>query len=222
MITIPDRNNRAVWHRGSIKVLEISGHIENTPRPDRTESKIIRDTTVRLGRAFGQGDRTDNRPGQGKTPQERHLKDHLIGSVPHLLIYVKSLGINVTDAFHLAQILKEVSEPRGKILEITIIHRDTDLVQKQSAVRLGAELRELSNGNHTHTRDTAVLHIGVNMITLPHVAEHLMYHITRLTSPLFAEDKGKLVRVVILPSQIRTNQGKTKKNGNQQQHTSRY
>ena len=38
-----------------------------------------------------EGDGADNRTGQGETTQERHLKNHLVGGIPHLFVHVKSL-----------------------------------------------------------------------------------------------------------------------------------
>ena len=180
MRTIPNRDDRTVRHGGGIKIFKIPWHIENTPGKNRTKAKIVRDTAIGLGRAFSQGNGTDDGPGQGETAKERHLENHLIRGVPYLLIHIKSLGIDVTDAFHLAQVLEEIPEARGEVLKITIVHGYAHLIQKKGAVRLRPEGGKLSHRHKPDARNTAVLHISINMKASLHITKHLMNHIAGL------------------------------------------
>lgn len=202
MVAVTNGKQRPIRHRGGIKILEIPGHIENTPCPDRTEAQVVRDPTISLRSTLGKGNTPDNRPGQTETSQERHLKHHLISGVPHLLVHVKRLGIEVAHALHLPKVLKEVPEARRKILEIAVIHRHAHLVQEKGAVRLRPEGGEHVHRDNTHTRYPAVRHIGIYMVATAHIAEHLMHHIAGLPRTLLPKDEGELVRIVVLVGKV--------------------
>lgn len=70
MVAIANGQNRPVRHGSGIKILEVPGHIEDTPGPNGAEAKVIRNPAVCLGGALGQGDGADDGPGQGETAQE--------------------------------------------------------------------------------------------------------------------------------------------------------
>lgn len=145
MVAIANGQNRPVRHGSGIKILEVPGHIEDTPGPNGAEAKVIRNPAVCLGGALGQGDGADDGPGQGETAQEGHLQNHLVRGVPHLLVHVKGLGVDVTHAFHLSQILEEIPQTGREILEVAVVHGNPHLIQKQGAVRLWPE-----GGKHIH------------------------------------------------------------------------
>lgn len=202
MITVADREQRPIRHRRSIKIFEVPGHIENTPFPNSTKAEIISNPAVCLGGALGKGDGADNRTGQGETTQERHLKNHLVGGIPHLFVHVKSLGIQITHTLHLSKVLEEIPQAGREALEIAVVHGNAHLIQEQGAVGLWPEAGKHVHRNDTYTGNPAVCHISVDMVAALHVTEHLMNHVTGLTGPLFTEDEGKLIGVIVLLSQV--------------------
>lgn len=202
MVTVADGEQRPIRHGGGIKIFEIPGHIEDTPCPDRTKAQVVRDPAVSLGGTLSKGNTADDRPGQAEASQERHLEHHLVGGVPHLLVHVKRLGIEITHALHLPQVLKEVPEAGREILEIAVVHGHAHLVQEKGAFRLRPEGGEHVHRDNAHTRYAAVRHIGIYMVATAHIAEHLMYHIAGLPRPLLPKDEGELVRVVVLVGKV--------------------
>lgn len=83
VFTIPDRDHGTVRHGGCIKILEISGHVEDTPCPDGAKAEIISYAAVCLRCAFSEGYAPNDGPGQREASQERHLKDHLSDDLGH-------------------------------------------------------------------------------------------------------------------------------------------
>lgn len=214
MVAIPNREQRTVRHGGSIKIFEISGHIKNTPCPEGTEIEVVRDPAICLGGAFGQGDRPGDGPGQGETAQQSHLQNHLVCGIPDLFVHVKGLGVYVADTFHFPKILEEVPEAWGEILEVPVIHGNTDFIQEQGAVRLWPKMGELLHRDDPDAWNTAVPHIGIDMVALAHIAEHFMHHVAGLACPLLTENEGELVGVVVLPGEIGQAGDSKKKNDN--------
>lgn len=205
------RQFRHIWQDVRIKKLSISRNQRHSPTPEWPEPQVLRYTGFTVRRGLSQTDAFLNALAHTEHPANVDMQIHPIAQVPYLLIHIKRLRRHINNASIMTLELKEITHRVLKPLKIAGIPYHSHLIQEQNRVSHGHKVTQLLNINEPDAGDSQIRHIGIDCPSTPGIFQGHFHQISTLSTPLFAKNQVKAVRIQVFPSKAVINQERTEK-----------